>query len=205
MKLYLSSYGIGDKAGTLKAWVPGGQIGYVPNALDFPGADPDRRSKHIERDCESLQQLGLTASLIDLRGYFGHGQALRNRLSDFKAVFVTGGNVFVLRQAMKLSGLDAILWDWRERADFLYAGYSAGGCVLAPHLKVYESVDARSTPYQDLQEVVCDGLGIVDFAMMPHWNSDHPESAAIGQAIAYCQQHHIAYRAISDGEVITVE
>lgn len=103
---------------------------------------------------------------------------------------------------MKLSGLDELLKKLRGRNNFLYAGYSAAGCVLAPNLKVYEIVDKIDTPYSELKEVIWDGLGILNFAFMPHWDSEHPESADVEKEIAYCKQNNIPYKALRDGEVI---
>jgi dipeptidase E len=40
---------------------------------------------------------------------------------------------------------------------------------------------------------------------MPHWNSDHPESADIDKEIAYCEQHGLAYLPLKDGDVHIVE
>ena len=40
---------------------------------------------------------------------------------------------------------------------------------------------------------------------MPHWDSDHPESADVGKAISYCKENGIPYKAIRDGEVIIIE
>jgi len=51
---------------------------------------------------------------------------------------------------MRLSGLDDILEGLRGNDEFLYAGYSAAGCILAPSLSPYEIVDQPETPYQDL-------------------------------------------------------
>lgn len=59
---------------------------------------------------------------------------------DVGAEFVLGGNIFVLRQSMRLSGLDTILNDLSGKLYFLYSEYSAACCVLAPSLKVYEVV-----------------------------------------------------------------
>jgi len=106
---------------------------------------------------------------------------------------------------MELSGLDELLKGLRGSSDFLYAGYSAAGCVLASNLKAYEIVDKVDTPYSELKDVIWDGLGFVDFAFMPHWKSDHPESANIEKEIAYCKQNNISYKAIRDGEVIIIE
>lgn len=152
-----------------------------------------------------MRELGLKVELIDLRDYFDKHNDLKSKLKELGAVFVSGGNVFVLRQAMRLSHLDEILKELREKNNFLYAGYSAAGCVLAPNLKAYEIVDTVQTPYKELKEAIWDGLGFIDFAFMPHWNSDHPESADIEREIEYCKENNIPYKAIRDGEVIIME
>ena len=202
MKFYLSSSELGDETEKLKALVPRKAIGYVPNALDVSRADPERRERRIEKDVSSLHELDLAVEMIDLRDYFGKQVELRDALSSLGAIFVSGGNVFVLRQAMRLSGLDAVLRAFRDRRDFLYAGYSAAGCVLAPDLKAYGIADEAETPYSELKEVIWEGLGFVDFALMPHWT---PESAEIEREIEFCRQNDIAYKAIRDGEVLIIE
>ncbi len=204
MRFYLSSYKLGNEPEKLKELVPNGKIGYIPTALDFSSADPERRAAHIEKDMSSIRELGLECELINLRDYFGKQDELKQKLEDLGAIFISGGNVFVLRQAMKLSGLDEILKELQNNQDFLYAGYSAAGCVLAPSLKAYEIVDPVDTPYIELKDVIWEGLGFVDFAFMPHWNSNHPESALIEKEIEYCEQNNIPYKAIKDGEVIII-
>ena len=205
MKFYLSSYELGNETEKLKRMIPSGRIGYIPNALDFSTADPDRRTKHIENDMDSLRELGVEVALLDLRDYFSKSDELRRRLEELGAIFISGGNVFVLRQSMRLSGLDELLNEFQSRSDFLYAGYSAAGCVLSPSLKTYDIVDSADTPYGDLEEIIWEGLGFIDYAFLPHWDSDHPESADIEKEIDSCKQNHIPYRAIRDGEVIILE
>src|SRR3989344_6513120 len=108
MKYYLSSYEIGNEAEKLKKLVPNGKIAYIPNARDFTGADPERRAKRNEKDMGSLRGLGLEVELVNLSDYFGKQDELKKKLKELGAIFISGGNVFVLRQAMKLSGLDQI-------------------------------------------------------------------------------------------------
>jgi dipeptidase E len=204
MKYYLSSYEIGNETERLKNLVSKGKIGYIPNARDFTGADPERRAKRNEKDMGSLRELGLEVEMLNLQDYFGKQEELKNKLRELGAIFISGGNTFVLRQAMKLSGLDEILKEFHD-SDFLYAGYSAAGAVLAPNLKAYEIVDPVDTPYPEQKEVIWEGLGFVDWAFMPHWNSNHPESADIEKEIAYCKENNIPYRAITDGEVMVIE
>lgn len=205
MKFYLSSYKLGNKTDSLKRLASNGKIGFIPNALDFSYADPERRSKSIEEDMSSLSGLGLEVKLVNLRDYFNKHDELKKQLEELRAIFISGGNVFVLRQAMKLSGLDNILDNLQAENDFLYAGYSAAGCVLAPSLKAYEIVDKPDAPYGELNEIIWEGLELVDFTFMPHWNSDHPESADIDKEIEYCKKNNIPYKAIKDGEVIIIE
>jgi len=205
MKFYLSSYLIGNQSEKLKEMVPGRQIGYIPNALDLSDADPERVRRHVERDMGLLRALSLEVWLVDLRYYFGEPSKLRKKLDELRAIFVSGGNVFVLRQAMNLSGLDVLLKEFRSKGNFLYAGYSAGGCVLSPSLRGYEIVDPIDTPYNELKDVIWDGLGFLDHSFIPHWNSAHPESAAIEKTIDYYKKNRIPYTPIRDGDVLIIE
>ncbi len=201
MKYYLSSYEIGNETEKLKKLIPKGRIGYVPNALDFTGADPERRAKRNERDMSSLRELGLEVEMVNLQNYFGKRDDLKKKLEELGAIFISGGNVFVLRQAMKLSGLDDILKEIKDE-DFLYAGYSAAGCVLSLSLEGMDIVDPLDTPYDGQKDIIWNGLGLVDFRFMPHWDSNHPESSDINKEIKYCEEHGIPFRKVRDGEVI---
>ncbi|MBI3256069.1 MAG: Type 1 glutamine amidotransferase-like domain-containing protein [Candidatus Andersenbacteria bacterium] len=204
MRFYLSSYKLGNETQRLIEMIPNGRIGYISNALDFSGADQNKVKERVDKDMNSLQELGTQVELINLHDYFGKHDELKKKVEELGAIFISGGNVFVLRQAMKLSGLDEILKELLINQDFLYAGYSAAGCVLAPNLKPYEIADPVDTPYAELKDVIWEGLGFVDFNFMPHWNSDHPESALIEKEIQYCEQNNIPYKAIRDGEVTII-
>jgi len=207
MKFYLSSYKIGEQSEKLKQLVPNRKIGYIPNAFDFSSASFERRQKHIEKDMESLKELGLKCELLDLKSYFGNQDSLRNKLKELQAVFISGGNVFVLRQAMKLSGFDSIIRELKNSdVDFLYSGYSAACCVLSEDLKAYQIVDdATDNPYKKQKEILWKGLGFIDYVFLPHWDSDHPESESINKEIEYCKKNNLKYKAIRDGDVIIIE
>jgi dipeptidase E len=203
MKFYLSSYELGNKTEELKNLVPNGKIAYIGNARDFTAADPEMYIKRSRNDIDSLSNLGLQVEMLDLRDYFGKENQLKEKLSELNAIFISGGNVFILRQAMKLSGLDEILKEFKHRDNFLYAGYSAAGCVLSEDLHAYAIVDdATDTPYEGLKETIWEGLGFIDFAFMPHYDSDHPESVDINKEVEYCKEHNIPYKGVKDGEVI---
>ena len=206
MKFYLSSYKLGNQTEKLVELIPNGKIAYIPNALDFSNANLELKKKNIEEDISLLKDLGIEVELLDLQNYFHRKEELEDKVTKLGAVFVRGGNVFVLRQSMKLSGFDQILQNLSKNQDFLYAAYSAGVCVLSEELKAYEIVDnACDTSYNDLDETIWEGVNLINFTFMPHWKSDHPESADIDKAIEYCEKNRITYKALRDGEVIIIQ
>lgn len=206
MKLYLSSYKVGDEPEKLTALFPKNKnVGYIPSALDFTKVDLERRQTHIEKDMESLRQANLQPVLLDLKEYFEKPETLKTKLSELGGIFISGGNTFILRQAMKLSGLDSILTDGKVPEEFVYAGYSAAGCVLSPTLKSYSIVDdAADLPYEKQREIVWEGLGLIPFAFMPHFDSNHRESEDVRREIAYCKENGIPYKTLRDGEVMII-
>ena len=52
------------------------------------------------------------------------------------------------------------------------------------------------------KEIIWDGLGLTNFAFMPHYQSDHPESGEIEKEIEICKSHNIPYKAVRDGDVL---
>ena len=202
MRLYLSSFKIGEQFDTLSSMYGDSEIGYVANALDHV-SDYAWLENWIKSDIEQLISLGLRTRRLDLRNFFTSDREIGPAISDLGGIWISGGNVFVLRQAMKLSGLDAWLLSDRVPGGFVYGGYSAACCVLGPSLQAYAMVDDPSVhPYEQNAATIWEGLGILDFAFMPHFQSQHPESRLIDQEIAYCEAHGIAYRTFRDGEVL---
>lgn len=204
MKFYLSSYKIGDKSDKLKSLVPKGKkLGFIPNALDYVGAE--KRIESNEKNMKDLADLGIDVEMLDLQKYFGKKEELKKKISELGGVWVRGGNTFVLRQAMYLSGFDSIIKSIK-RNDFLYGGYSAGACVIAPSLKALQQVDnPEIMPYKESKETLWEGLGILDYIILPHYKSDHPESTDIDKGVEYCKKNKIKYKTLRDGEVIIIE
>ncbi|MFA5163202.1 MAG: Type 1 glutamine amidotransferase-like domain-containing protein [Patescibacteria group bacterium] len=204
MKFYLSSYKLGDRVGELTQLINGlpKRAVYIPNALDF-ASDLERRQKSEDGDLSELSVLGLGIERVDLRDYFGKKDELKEKLSACGLIYVRGGNVFVLRQAMKLSGFDDILKEISSRNDLVYGGYSAGACVLAPSLRGAELVDDISVfPYEANDRVIWEGLGLISYAILPHFRSDHPESAAMEKVLEFYISSKIPFVALKDGEVL---
>ncbi len=206
MKYYLSSFKLGDHAKKLVEMVgEGNKIAVIPNALDF-ATDLDRKNKSIQSELDALTALNLKPEILDLQDYFGREKDLEELLTQYKGLWIRGGNVFVLRVAMFRSGLDEIVKRKSKLNDLVYAGYSAGVCVLAPSLKGFEIVDDVSQVEKAYgSAVIWEGLNLLDFVFEPHYKSDHPESAAVDKEIEYLIANKILFKAFRDGEVLILE
>ena len=205
MRLYLSSLGIGDRAGSLLALLGGGKrAAVIENALDnFTASARDIYRREVYDPIDELASLGITGTPLDLRDYFGDPEGLRARLSDFDLVWATGGNAFVLRRAMKQSGFDDVITDMLDNDEIVYGGFSAGAVVAAPSLEgIHLMDDPDEVPHGCDPEIVWDGLGLIDHAIVPHYRSPHPESAAADRAVRHLCARGLRYRALRDGEAI---
>ncbi len=202
MELYLSSYRLGNEAHKLTEMVGrGNRIAVIGNAMD--DVDAELRRQKIQENFEELKSIGLTPVEIDLRLYFDKPGKLAEKMSEFKAVYVRGGNVFILRRAFYESGFDKWILSQKDNPNFVYSGYSAGGCVLSPDLRGMEIVDSIDTSAEGYRSgIVWAGLGIIDYSFVPHFESEHPESARVGESVEYLKRNHISYKTLRDGEVI---
>lgn len=206
MKFYLSSYGLGNEADKLVSMVPENKrTAVIFNALDF-SSDFERKRASINREVTVLAQLGLEPEEFDLRLYFRSHDQLKEQISNFGLVWVIGGNTFVLRRAMDQSGLDRYLLENRSDEDFVYAGYSAGVCVLAPTLRGIDLVDdPYAVPKGYNNDAIWEGLSLIDYCIVPHYKSDHPESELVDKAVEYFLSNKISFRVLHDGEVLIID
>ena len=89
-------------------------------------------------------------------------------VQEADALLVQGGDVWYLCRWMHESGLADLLPSLSEK---VYVGISAGSMVTAPIFG--ETYDNLNKPF-----VIDKGLGLVDFALLPHVDhKDHPESS----------------------------
>lgn len=203
MRAYLSSYRLGNHFEEFLALLPRKpNVLLVANALDVFSDEARRRHKAEVYDpiCE-LEQLGCSVSDLDLRTYFGRPNALKSRLMKNDLVWVLGGNSFVLRRAMQLSAFDDLATEFIKSDDIAYGGFSAGAVVAAPTLDGIQLMDdPEVVPQGYPNEVTWNGLGWIDFAIVPHWQSDHPEAAKAELARAYLHEKGLPHETLSDGQ-----
>ena len=224
MRLYLSSYRVGDSAGSLLALLSGGpeklqtfptkphdtanfggkRAALIENALDLYSEEArEMHRREVYDPAAELASLGIASTRLDLRKYFGRAEALAAELARYDLVWVVGGNAFVLRRAMKASGFDDVITRMLDRDEIVYGGFSAGAVVAAPSLCGIQLMDEPdAVPHGYDPETVWDGLGLIDHAIVPHFRSPHPETAAAERATRHLSSQGLRYRALRDGEVI---
>jgi dipeptidase E len=215
VKLYLSSFRLGDHPERLVDLLPASpRVAVIANSID--NEDPELRVAKVAAELTWLTELGLRADELDLRDYSGasavsgdsavsagSGDELRARLTQYDGVWVCGGNVFVLRVAMAHSGADKILPELIRSEALVYAGYSAGPCVLAPSLRGLELCDDLT---QVTGEVIWDGLGVLDHAIVPHLDSPgHPETELLEKVVDLYDRTGVAYLPMRDGQALVVD
>ena len=205
MRLFLSSYGLGNAPDELPALVGNNKrTAIIMNSQDTK--TPESRAERLQREIDSLTALGLQPEELDLRQYFGKSDELKEFIKNFGLVWVRGGNVFVLRKAFKQSGFDEIITDLLKNDQIAYGGYSAGVCVLAPSLHGVELVDPKDETVEGYDiEIVWDGLGILGYAVAPHYKSDHPESDDVNKYVEHLADNHMLFKTLRDGEIIIIK
>lgn len=182
--------------------VAGRSIGFIPNALDHVEWEWYQQSQ--KNNMKDLTDLWIKVEYLNLKDYFQRPDELQKKINTLWWIWIRWGNVFVLRQAMKLSGLDTIL-QTMEREDFLYAGYSAWPCIAWLTLSCYDIVDDASLDPYECDNILRDGLWLIDYNIAPHYKSDHHESHLIEQEVQRMIDNKVLFKTLRDGEVIIVE
>ena len=207
MRLYLSSFRFGNQPHRLVDLVRGNmRATVILNACDL--MSDNERAIRVRQECEGLERLGFGAEELDLRRFFGdecRESKLRDLLAKRGLVWIRGGNLFVLRRAMKHSGFDRTIVGLLQQDALVYGGFSAAIAVLTPSLHGAELVDdPDATPLAYDGAVVSDGLNLLPYALAPHYRSPHPESANTERLVQYYIDRHVLFKALRDGEAIVV-
>jgi dipeptidase E len=206
VRLYLSSFRMGDHPEHLVALVGAGgrRAVVIANAMDDAPADVRRGG--VERELAALTDLDFDPVELDLRDYFGQERRLRRDLAGVALAWLRGGNVFMLRFALFRSAGDVVFGDLLAADALVYAGYSAGGCVLSSTLRGLELVDDAGAVMRIYgSQPVWDGLALLDEAFLPHYRSPgHPETAAIDLVAARYQAAGVGYRPLRDGQALLI-
>jgi dipeptidase E len=202
VRLFLSSENLGKYPEVFLQMVGAGRLALVENAKDDIG-EKERKNK-VKEHIDQFTSLAFNVEPVDLRDYFNEPEELLNKLSNFTGVFVFGGNTFILRRAMALSGFDTIVKKLLEKDKLVYGGSSAGSVVAGPTLHGTEhGDDPKSVPAGYIKEIIWDGLKLVPFTAVPHYGSDWFGQEALAME-KYLNEHRLAYKVLKDGQVIVI-
>jgi len=207
MRLFLSSQDLGN-FGNVAVEMAGEnkKLAYIKNSQDnLP--EEERNFTTPERK-QRFEKLGFIFEELDLREYFGKSSELREALSGYGAVMCAGGNTFILRRAMKESGFDNIIKEMLKDDKILYGGWSAGACVTAHSLKEFARGDLPGSEVvpdnYPSKETIWEGLGLVDFSIVPHCDMDWFKEDA-RKIISNLKRTSQEYYALNDGQVVIVK
>ncbi|WP_328391234.1 Type 1 glutamine amidotransferase-like domain-containing protein [Nocardia sp. NBC_00416] len=204
MRLFLSSYRFGAHYDVFAALVgEPGPIAVIANACD---SWPRARDAALTSELVPLRRLGFRPEEVDLREYVGRAADLTRRLARFPALWVRGGNTFVLRAQFARSGADRVIPELLGADSLVYAGYSAGACVLSPDLHGLESAD-------DPDEVapacgidpLWDGLGVIDRPIVAHLDSPTDPEGTGNALAARLRAAGTAHWALTDADAVVRE
>jgi dipeptidase E len=206
VRLYLSSFRVGDHPERLLAIRRSDRpVAVIANSID--GAGPDDRAAGVRLELDAMRELGLDADELDLRDHLGDPAGLEARLRTYEVAWLRGGNVWALRHVLATTGGDDLFVQLLREDALVYAGYSAGPCVLAPSLRGLELCD----PVEEVRrlygaEPTWDGLGVLDHAFVPHIDSPgHPETELVAEVAAHYRATGVPYLALRDGQVLVVD
>ncbi|MFI5720836.1 Type 1 glutamine amidotransferase-like domain-containing protein [Nocardia sp. NPDC051750] len=201
MRLFLSSYRFGahyDKFAAL-AGEPG-PIAVIANACD---SWPQARAAALTSELVPLRTLGFRPEEVDLREYYGRGTDLARKLARFPAIWVRGGNTFVLRAQFARSGADRAVPELLAADSLVYAGYSAGACVLSPDLHGLEtSDDPAEVPPTCGIAPIWEGLGLIDRPIVPHLDSPTDPEGTGNALAARFRAAGIPHWALTDNDAV---
>ena len=151
--------GVIHKPDFVRAMGKGRRLLFVPTAAVGEGWYPE-----YETDIEPFEARGYTVTIVDLSGL--DDKVDPNFFDDYDAVYLSGGNTFFLLKHMKRTWFSEHLKAALERG-LVFVGSSAGAIVATPDIGYAEGADDRSLGDGDDA-----GLGLVDFAILPHMDHD---------------------------------
>lgn len=135
------------------------EVLFIENAADVYDAKP-----FVEEDKDKLIAAGYKIKILDLINK-SRGE-IQGLLDTHQILFVSGGNIFYLKQVLEKTGFEKLLRSFLKREDSIYIGGSAGACILGNELKPFEHFDDISKAPELINTK---GLEIVPFQILPHW------------------------------------
>ncbi|MEQ7296413.1 Type 1 glutamine amidotransferase-like domain-containing protein [Enterococcus avium] len=160
-KLFLSSSfsEVSDELLLLEKDVYGKRVTFIPTASNV-----EKIKSYVTAGRKALEKMGAIVDVVDVS--VEPQIIIEQKIKENDFIYITGGNSFYLMQELKKSGADAIIKEEIENGK-LYIGESAGAIILSNSIHYIEKMD---TPDKGLDLNSYNGLGIVEFYSLPHYN-----------------------------------
>ena len=126
----------------------------------------DEYKKYIHLTQKAFEDFGYEVENFDVSIF--SEEIAKEKLSEAKIVFISGGNTFYLLQELKRKNLTSYLKERIENG-LLYIGESAGSVIAAPDIE-YASIVDDKTLASELDDYI--GLNLVDFYIVPHFEEE---------------------------------
>ena len=137
------------------------KILFIPTATNV-----DEYKKYIHLTQKVFEDFGYEVENFDVSIF--SEEIAKEKLSEAKIIFISGGNTFYLLQELKRKNLIPYLKERIENG-LLYIGESAGSVIAAPDIE-YASVIDDKTVATELDDYT--GLNLVDFYIVPHFEEE---------------------------------
>ena len=137
------------------------KILFIPTA-----ANVEEYKKYMHLTQKAFEDFGYKVENFDVSIF--SEEIVKEKLSEAKIVFISGGNTFYLLQELKRKNLITYLKERIENG-MLYIGESAGSVIAAPDIE-YASVIDDETVATELDDYA--GLNLVDFYIVPHFEEE---------------------------------
>jgi dipeptidase E len=201
MRLFLSSYRAGNYPEKLvELFGKKVKVAVITNAKD--DKSHQERNESVSEVMNFLSELGFKPTEIDLRKYFKDSDFSEKDLKKYQAVWVAGGNTFVLRRALKYSKADRALGDMVRKNEVVYGGESAGAILPTPTLTGVEfGDDPGDVPKNYKKDAIWDGLNLISYHVVPHYESTWEGAQDM---IRELQKQNLEYKTLTDSQALII-
>ena len=168
------------------------KILFIPTATNV-----DEYKKYINLTQKVFEDFGYEVENFDISVF--SEETVKEKISETKIVFVSGGNTFYLLQELKKKNLISYLREKIENG-LLYIGESAGSVITAPNIEYADIVDdkALATELNDYT-----GLNLVDFYVVPHFEEEPFVESS--RKVVELYKDKLDLKVINNKEVVLVE
>lgn len=121
-------------------------------------------------------------------------------LSSYDFIFVSGGAAYILTYWMDKTSSRNALKKLVEEDKVVYGGASAGAIFAYKEINTYKELDHPERAPEKIDE----GLGVIDFAPIPHWENVEFQSGLVNIKNKFEEKGIVTYT-ITDDEALFIE